>query len=241
MSPFLLTDVFSKTVTVFRARFLVLIVAAVIYFVLIGGLSWILDDLRTNIGGVWLIAGSIILEVAVGFLALISYLHALLKIARGQLLKWSDIVGGWGKTVQFFVAMIILFFAVGIGFLLLIVPGIYLSLRYSQVAYAVLDGKGILGSFKYSALITKGVKWKLFLLWLVLGILSFVGSILIFIAVFSGIGVLVWGLTLGLLGSISIIVAAVLFAIIMFVLLTFVYTLSPVIYQMLCERHAVEE
>ena len=48
-----------------------------------------------------------------------------------------------------------------VGFLLLIIPGIYLSLRYSQVFYGVLEGKGVLESFKYSAMLTRGYKLKI--------------------------------------------------------------------------------
>jgi uncharacterized membrane protein len=63
-----------------------------------------------------------------------------------------------------------------IGFLLLIVPGIYLSVRWMFAELLVID-KGLrpLEALKASSELTKGYRWKLFLFSLVMMILILVG------------------------------------------------------------------
>ncbi len=62
---------------------------------------------------------------------------------------------------KFFLAMILKIILVGIGFLLLIIPGIYLSVRFRFVGYLIIDkDMGILESFAGSSKMTKGLKWS---------------------------------------------------------------------------------
>jgi uncharacterized membrane protein len=49
------------------------------------------------------------------------------------------------------------------GLILLIVPGIYLGLKYQFFSYLIVDKElGVLDSLKESSQITQGVKWQLF-------------------------------------------------------------------------------
>jgi uncharacterized membrane protein len=61
---------------------------------------------------------------------------------------------------------------------LLIIPGIYLALRYGMVRFAVIDGASVTDSLRKSAELTQGVKWHL--LWFILSIIAIniVGAIL---------------------------------------------------------------
>lgn len=55
---------------------------------------------------------------------------------------------------------------------------IYIALRYSMSRFEVLDGAGIIESLRKSAIITRGVKWKLLGFILVLGLMNLVGLVL---------------------------------------------------------------
>jgi uncharacterized membrane protein len=57
----------------------------------------------------------------------------------------------------------------GLGFMLLIVPGIILWLRWSvAVPVLVQERRGVFGSMKRSRELTKGSRWALFGFWIVL-------------------------------------------------------------------------
>lgn len=81
-----------------------------------------------------------------------------------------------------------------IGFLLLIVPGIYLAIKYQYVQYLIVDkNMDVIEAFKESSRMTNGHKWNLFLLFL------------LFIAI-SALGFLALGI--GLLVTIPIVIVA---------------------------------
>jgi len=65
---------------------------------------------------------------------------------------------------------------IGIGYILFIIPGIYLQLQYSQVMYIIAEDKeiGIWDAFKKSAEMMDGYKWDLFVFYL-----SFIGHYLL--------------------------------------------------------------
>jgi uncharacterized membrane protein len=64
---------------------------------------------------------------------------------------------------------------------LLIIPGIYLMLRYSMVRFAVIDGASVTDSLRKSAELSQGVKWHL--LWFILAVIAIniVGAILLLV------------------------------------------------------------
>jgi uncharacterized membrane protein len=64
--------------------------------------------------------------------------------------------------LKLILASILYTLVVVIGFILLIIPGIYLMLRYSQVQYVIIDrDAGVLEAFAESARLTKGVKFAI--------------------------------------------------------------------------------
>jgi uncharacterized membrane protein len=64
------------------------------------------------------------------------------------------------------------------GLVLLIIPGIYLMVRYSMVRFAVIDGASVTDSLRKSAELTQGIKWHL--LWFILAIIAIniIGAVL---------------------------------------------------------------
>ncbi|HUD03137.1 MAG TPA: hypothetical protein VMR46_03980 [Candidatus Paceibacterota bacterium] len=101
-----------------------------------------------------------------------------LKIARGEHASYSDLMPNTALVWRFFLAGLLSALLVVCGLILLIVPGIYLALRYSMVRFAVIDGASVTDSLRKSAEQTQGVKWHL--LWLMLAIIAIniVGAIL---------------------------------------------------------------
>jgi hypothetical protein len=71
-------------------------------------------------------------------------------------------------------------FGIWIGLILLIVPGIMFALRWSVALPAcVVEGLGPLASMKRSAQLTKGHRWKLFGIFLLLWVVSALAGLLI--------------------------------------------------------------
>ncbi len=82
-----------------------------------------------------------------------------LKIAKGEHVEYADVIPPLKMVWQYAAALLIAGFLMVIGFILLIIPGIYFALRFSMVRFAVLDGAGIVGSLEKSGDLTRGVKW----------------------------------------------------------------------------------
>jgi len=74
------------------------------------------------------------------------------------------------RFLKFFAVSILYQLIVFVGLIFLVIPGIYLALRYQYAQYIIIDDKEIsIGkAFKRSAEMTKGLKWRI--LWL--GIVS---------------------------------------------------------------------
>jgi uncharacterized membrane protein len=71
---------------------------------------------------------------------------------------------------------------VAVGFVLLIIPGIYLALTYGQFSYAIIDKDlGILDAFKYSKKITSGQKLQLIKMWLASAGVIILGCLALFV------------------------------------------------------------
>lgn len=87
---------------------------------------------------------------------------------------------------RYFLASFIYGIIVIIGFILFIIPGVYISIKYGLYAYLIVDKNlGVFESFTKSGEITKGRTWELFVFGLVLGLIVLAGLLAL------GVGVLV--------------------------------------------------
>jgi hypothetical protein len=85
---------------------------------------------------------------------------------------------------------ILLSVVVGIGFLLLIVPGIILSLMFMFATFIVVDrGLDPFAAMKQSRQITAGYKWQLFLFSLVLMLINLLGALAVVVGLFVSVPV----------------------------------------------------
>lgn len=83
----------------------------------------------------------------------------------------------WGSLLGL---MIVSGLAIGVGIVLLIVPGVYLALRWAVAGPSmVLSGRGISDSMERSATLTEGRRWAMFLVYAVVYVMLIVLAVLV--------------------------------------------------------------
>lgn len=102
-----------------------------------------------------------------------------LKLVKGESASYKDILPKWHTIWRFAVVSIITGIVTLIGFVLLIIPGIYLMLRFALVKFLIIDKKnvGIMDALHESSNLTIGVKWELLGLLLVILLINILGVI----------------------------------------------------------------
>lgn len=109
-----------------------------------------------------------------------------LKIVDGKPIETADLFQRVDLALPYIIASFIVWIMVGIGFVFLIVPGIYLAITFGFFGYNIVDKEhGIMQSIEQSAAITKAQKWDLFGFGVALFFFNLAGAIAL------GIGLLV--------------------------------------------------
>jgi uncharacterized membrane protein len=115
-----------------------------------------------------------------------------LNLVSGKQATVGMIFGEGGKLFTAVVTSILFGFAVAIGFLLLIVPGVYIALRYGQFMTAIVDKNlGIMDSLSYSSSITTNNRMPIFLFWLLAMLVMIAGLLALCVGVFVALPI-VW-------------------------------------------------
>ncbi len=127
---------------------------------------------HTFIGGI----ASLVLGV-VGIIVGTGFTLITLKIAKGEVAVFKDIVPPMRLVWYVFLASVLVGILTVAGLILLIIPGIYFAVRFSMVRFAVLDGAGVMESFSKSTALTNGVKWQLLGFLAVVVLLNILGAI----------------------------------------------------------------
>lgn len=166
----------------FKKHWTFLLPAVLVVILVSVGLSWIIGNLDGFAAFILQIASWII-----NIILNIGLLTIAWNIVKEKDVDWGNFTENihlWWKMLLGSLLYTVIVYA---GTILLIVPGIYFGIKYQFFGFALIENpqRGIWESFKRSAEITKGAKWKLFgFWWVMLGII-----ILGFIAL--GVGVLV--------------------------------------------------
>lgn len=109
-----------------------------------------------------------------------------LKIVDGKPVETADLFQRADLALPYFIASVIVGVMVGIGFVFLIIPGIYLAITFGFFGYNIVDKEhGIVESIEQSAAITKAQKGDLFVFGVVLVLFNLAGAIAL------GIGLLI--------------------------------------------------
>ena len=105
-----------------------------------------------------------------------------LDIYNGKGINFSTLFGSF-NTLKPLAITILFTLIIGVGFILLIIPGVILGLRYSQVYYILAENPdiGVLEAFKKSEKMMKGKKGQLFMLTLRAILYFFLGIFTLFI------------------------------------------------------------
>jgi uncharacterized membrane protein len=117
------------------------------------------------------------LLAVVGVIIGAGFVNITLKLAKGEHATYKDLVPKGQLVWYYFCASVVAGALAVLGLILLIIPGIYLLLRFSMVRYAVLEGAGIIESLKQSSTLTEGVKWRLLAFFLAVIGLNILGAI----------------------------------------------------------------
>jgi len=102
-----------------------------------------------------------------------------LRIVDGQDASLENLIDPLPNLVSYVIASIICGVIIGIGFVLLILPGIYLAIRLAPVSFVVVDtGAGPIAALSRAWDITRGKELNLFLFALVAVVINFVGMLI---------------------------------------------------------------
>ena len=71
-----------------------------------------------------------------------------------------------------------------VGLILFIIPGIIFAIKLQFVDYLIVDKKMGIDSLSKSWNMTKGVKWNLFLLWILIALINIAGALLLLVGLF---------------------------------------------------------
>jgi uncharacterized membrane protein len=161
----------------FFAAFLIAIGMVQLFFLGLTGLlawkAWYLALIPLLIDG--------ILAIVMGTAAL----SLSLKVNRDEKLRFTELWVGGSKASSYLIGCILYVIIVSVGFLLLIIPGIYLAIKYQFFAVCILDKDvSAVEALKMSGRITKGSWGDCF--WLVVeqGIACLLGLLALGIGLF---------------------------------------------------------
>jgi fumarate reductase subunit D len=216
---FRIGPIFTRSWSIYAANFLMFTLVAVV-----AGLPNQLGGDFESSAGVAQSIIAFIISVILYFVGQAVILYAAFQAMRGRDVIIGDAIGrAFSRFLSLLGISILVGLGVAIGFMLLIVPGIILALRWAvAVPACVVENKGPLESMRRSAELTKGHRWKVFGIWVLIAIVAII--ILIIVGVFAGLGAVVaQGLGRVLIaGVISLILTAIVTA--------YSYVLNAMIY-----------
>jgi len=164
-----LDDIFSTTWALLKTQIFLAIAVVFCGFIINVVVSTVSQVIIAAAGedGVWVMIplqlGANIISLFIG----IGQMLIFLDIARGEPASFNKLLSGGPYMVKVFLTMLVVVLIVSVGFILLIVPGIILSLMFSQCYLLCIDRKmGVGESLTTTQQITAGNKWTLFLIWI---------------------------------------------------------------------------
>ncbi len=142
-------------------------------------------------GAYW---ASILLTVVLGTLTTGGAVHGYLRSAAGDPVSMGDCFSvGVAKLLPLLALMILWFLGVGIGWILLLVPGVILICMWSVTVPAMIgENRGIIEAFGRSRELTKGSRWMIFATLLIF-------LVLIYLVMFALMGALIGGVMGGVM------------------------------------------
>ena len=122
---------------------------------------------------VWLVLFALSIIVQIGWFKIMLHVEEGTGTSLKELFTHLELFWKYLGVYVLYVVIVV------IGFLLFIIPGFYLMLKYGFAPFLIVDKKDlrIKEAFKQSAQMSDGVKWKLFGLCLVMILLNLLGAL----------------------------------------------------------------
>jgi len=121
----------------------------------------------------------------IGVIIGLGTLNLFLKVVEGDTLAVRDVFSKYSRAWNFALASLLYGLMVGAGYVCLIIPGVYLQLRFQFYPYFILDSDaGPLTSLKASWAITRGSVAEVFFLGIVNYFINWVGLLCLVIGMF---------------------------------------------------------
>jgi len=134
-----------------------------------------LVTLAARIGQVWLQVG---------------LFRMALKLVDGEAVTTDDFLKAHGDFLTYLLASVLYGLIVGVGMILMVVPGIYWAVRFGVYGFAAVDQHvDPVAALRRSAVLTDGVKWEVFLFGLAVIGVNIVGAMALGIGLFASIPV----------------------------------------------------
>ena len=126
-----------------------------------------------------------VIFIATSFLLEMGFIKIFLKIYDNEKPELKDLFLQYPLFFRFVAASILSQIIVFLGLLLLIIPGIILGIALSFFPYLIVDKKiPSINSLKQSYEITKGVRFKLFIFYIILGLINLLGVLFLVVGLF---------------------------------------------------------
>ena len=164
--------------------FIGLIIVATLISFFFSGFAGLFDKRLPSLSLIFNI-GSFIFSIFIE----IVFIKATLNICDGDRAHMDDsLFFSLPLFFKFLLASVLYSLIVTVGFLLLIVPGIYFMIKYQFVLYLIVDkNMDVAQAFSMSSQITNGVKWQLFFFDLLIGIIILAGFLFFGVGIFAAL------------------------------------------------------
>jgi hypothetical protein len=180
-SEFRIGKVLSKSMSVFFQNFVTFTLIAGVVALPTVAFSVMEPGAQPTPEDIYKVFGAIALMFFLSPLATAIILHAAFQHMRGRPVSLTEsISGGLWRFLPLLGVMFLFGLGVSLGLLLLIVPGLILmSMWYVSVPACVVEKTGPIRSLGRSRELTKGYRWKIFALVIIVYIVSIIGNNLV--------------------------------------------------------------
>lgn len=145
----------------------------------------------TNAGGRFVLS---LVSFVLAQLIAIGWIKIALDITDGRPISAQAVIDKFRLVLPYLLAALLYALMVGVGLILLIVPGVIAAIAFAFYGFHIVDTGSTdpIGALRRSAEITRGYRWQLFFFWLLLIGINLLGILLLIVGVLftSGISLL---------------------------------------------------
>jgi hypothetical protein len=179
MEKFSIRDAYRKSWGLWKTHWKLMVSTTAVFIVL----NWLIPDENKGGNSLWLVG---LIAAVINLILYLGWIKMLFKVYDHVPTRFVEIFQHAALFWKVVGVSILFGLMVVLGFILLIIPGVYFYLKYQFALFAVIDRPKIhiKEAFQESARLTEGVKWKLLgfgfinVLVIVLGAVTVIGELL---------------------------------------------------------------